>query len=170
MRHKSVGGYFILIASVEILDGKPARAELPQFLDKESLQVHVSSRGLSPCIVLLEEALTGEVDLRNWPEVIKQRRRATSSDKRMAIEGALLRETVRQEGADVLWIDGVQNIANVLTKHGAEKETLREFLRTGIISLSHTPENAAFKERKSTRSAHVAARPSSRTSSTNAEL
>ncbi|CAE7198380.1 ANKRD17, partial [Symbiodinium pilosum] len=59
MRYKSVGGYFILIARVEILDGKP---------------VHVSSRGLSPCIVLLEEALTGEVDLRNWPEVIKQRR------------------------------------------------------------------------------------------------
>ena len=45
-------------------------------------------------------------------------------------------------------MDGAQNIANVLTKHGAEKDTLREFLRSGMMSLSQTPENAAIKEKK----------------------
>ena len=66
----------------------------------------------------------------------------------MAIEGALLRETVRKEGAHVRWIDGLQNIANVLTKHNAEKDTLREFLRTGLTSLVQTAENQKLKERK----------------------
>ena len=117
-------------------------------------------------IVLLEEALTGQLDLKNWDKLIEKRRRAyvtdarsvfdylakdstsTSSDKRMAIEGALLRETVRKDNAHVKWIDGQQNIANVLTKANAEKDTLKEFLRTGLMSLVQTEANQRLKERK----------------------
>ena len=116
--------------------------------------------------VLIEEALTGKLDLKNWPDVIAGREKvyvtdaksvfdylekdanSTSSDKRMAIEGALLRETVRKPRSHVRWIDGQQNIANVLTKAGAEKDTLRAFLRDGILSLSQTEENQRLKERK----------------------
>ena len=101
-----------------------------------------------------------------WPEIIEKRRRAyitdarsvydylekdatsTSSDKRMAIEGALLRETVRRPGASTHWIDGAQNIANVLTKANAEKDTLREFLRTGMMTFAQPKENAELKEKR----------------------
>ena len=176
LRYRSVGGYFILITNKEILEGKPARANVLSYHSSLTKRVCRSTLAAEAShlaeaveagdwiIVWLEEALTGDVDLRNWPEVFRRRRRAyvtdarsvydylhkdaTSTDKRMAIEGALLRETVRQENAEVLWVDGAQNVANVLTKHGAEKDTLREFLRTGVMSLSQTPENAALKERK----------------------
>ena len=47
-----------------------------------------------------------------------------SNDKRMAIEGALLRETVRRKEAFVRWIDGGQNMADVLTKLRAETAVL----------------------------------------------
>ena len=60
---------------------------------------------------------------------------STSTDKRMAIEAALLRETVCQSNADVRWLDGQLNISNVLTKANAEKETLREFLKAGKTTL-----------------------------------
>ena len=73
---------------------------------------------------------------------------STSTDKRMAIEGALLRETVRQPNAEVRWIDGQQNISNVLTKANAEKETLKEFLREGKTTLVQSELNKEVKERK----------------------
>ena len=116
--------------------------------------------------VLLEEALTGELDLKNWPEVIARREKvyvtdarpvydylqrdanSTSSDKRMAIEGALLRETVRKPKSHVRWVDGRQNLANVLTKAGADKSILHQFLRDGLISLVQTEENRLLKEKK----------------------
>ena len=66
----------------------------------------------------------------------------------MAIEGALLRETVRQEGAMIRWVDGMQNIADVLTKALTDKTFLKQFLRDGMISLVQTPENQALKEKK----------------------
>jgi hypothetical protein len=102
-------------------------------------------------------------DLRNWTDVIQQRKRiyvtdarsvfdylhkeacSTSSDKRMAIEGALLRETVRKEGADVRWIDGQQNMANVLTKVNTDKTILNQFLRDGLFSLIQTDANRQQK-------------------------
>ena len=113
----------------------------------------------------MEEAMTGDIDLRNWPEVIQRRKRvyvtdarsvydylhkdtSTSTDKRIAIEGALLRETVRQKNAFSRWIDGMQNIANVLTKSNAEKDTLREFLRSGVTSLVQSERNKQLKEKK----------------------
>lgn len=71
-----------------------------------------------------------------------------STDKRMAIEGALLRETVRQPNAKVRWIDGMQNIANVLTKANTDKTVLQEFLRSGMMTLVQTEENRQLKEKK----------------------
>ena len=66
----------------------------------------------------------------------------------MAIEGALLRETVRQPNAKVRWIDGMQNIANVLTKANTDKTVLQEFLRSGMMTLVQTEENRQLKEKK----------------------
>ncbi|CAE7264918.1 GIP, partial [Symbiodinium necroappetens] len=101
--------------------------------------------------VLLEDALTNEVNLKSWPEVIERRdSHSTSTDKRMAmaIEGALLRETVKRPRAHVRWIDGIQNIADVLIKANADKEVLRQYLKDGIICLSQTEANFQLKEKK----------------------
>ena len=43
---------------------------------------------------------------------------------------------------------GPQNIANVLTKSNAEKDTLREFLRSGKTCLTQTDANKELKARK----------------------
>ena len=116
--------------------------------------------------VLLEEALTGQLDLKNWPELLARREKvyvtdarsvydylakdanSTSSDKRMAIEGVLLREAVRRPHSHIRWIDGMQNIADVLTKALADKNILRQFLRDDLLSLVQTPENQRLKEKK----------------------
>lgn len=118
------------------------------------------------CCCLLEEALRGNLNLKDWPSVMHRRQRAyvtdarsvfdylrkdatsTPTDKRMAIEGELLRETVRQPNACVKWIDGMQNIANVLTKANAEKDTLKAFLRDGVTSLVQSEANKLLKEKK----------------------
>ena len=73
---------------------------------------------------------------------------STGTDKRMAIEGALLRETVKRPGASVRWIDGVQNIADVLTKANVDKSLLHQFIKTGRLSLVQTEQNKALKEKK----------------------
>eukprot|EP00438_Fugacium_kawagutii_P008061 Skav219569 [mRNA] locus=scaffold3203:12014:25029:+ [translate_table: standard] len=178
VRYRSVGGYFLLVSNPEIMDGQPARANILGFhsgvtkrvcrstLAAEASHLAEAVEAGDWCIVLLEEALTGDIDLRNWPEVIQRRKRvyvtdarsvydylhkdatSTSADKRMAIEGALLRETVRQKNAFSRWIDGMQNIANVLTKSNAEKDTLREFLRSGVTSLVQSEKNKQLKEKK----------------------
>ena len=152
MRYRSVGGYFVLVGNKEILEDKPARANVLTFYSGQTKRVCRSTLAAEAshlaeavecgdwCACLLEEALTGDSNLKDWPSVIQRRVRvyvtdarsvydylqkdatSTSTDKRMAIEGALLRETVRQPNALVRWIDGVQNIANVLTKANAEKE------------------------------------------------
>ena len=67
---------------------------------------------------------------------------STSSDRRMALEGALLRETVRRRNAAVRWIDGEQNMANILTKAKADMNVLFEFLRDGKICLVRTGKQA----------------------------
>jgi len=114
----------------------------------------------------LEEALSGDLNLKDWPAIIQRRRRvyvtdaksvfdylhkdatSTSTDKRMAIEAALLRETVGQSNADVRWLDGQLNISNVLTKANAEKETLREFLKAGKTTLVQSELKREVKEKK----------------------
>ncbi|CAE7413384.1 RE2, partial [Symbiodinium necroappetens] len=178
MRYRSVGGYFILLANKGILEGKEVKANILAFNSGQTKRVCRSTLAAEAShlaeaveagdwiIVVLEEALTGKVDLRNWPEVIQQRQRvyvtdarsvfdylqkdatSTSSDKRMAIEGALLRETVRQPGASVRWIDGQQNISDVLTKSGADKEGLKDFLRTGMLGLTQSEANRQLKAKQ----------------------
>ena len=120
-------------------------------------------------IVLLEEALCSKLDLRNWTEIIESRERvyvtdaksvydylrkdatSTSSDKRMAIEGALLRETIRRPRAQVRWIDGQQNLADILTKEKADKTVALDYLKDGVISLVQTAENQQVKEKRAKR-------------------
>lgn len=178
MRYRSVGGHFILLANPKILEGEEVRCNILAFHSSQTKRVCRSTLAAEAShlaeaveagdwiIVLLEEALTGHVDLKNWTEIIERRSRvyvtdarsvfdylqrdatSCSSDKRMAIEGALLRETVRRPGAQVRWIDGLQNIAKVLTKHNAEKETLREFLRTGLLTLQQSEQNKQLKEKQ----------------------
>ena len=178
MKYKSVGGYFILAANPGILEGAEVRADVLAFHSTQTKRVCRSTLAAEAShlaeaveagdwiIVLLEEALSGKVDLKNWADVIEERPRAyvtdaksvfdylqrdatsTSSDKRMAIEGALLRETVRKRNAHIRWIDGQQNIANVLTKSNAEKDTLREFLRSGKTCLTQTDANKELKAKK----------------------
>ena len=180
LRYRSVGGYFIMLANPEILQ-EEARCNIICFHSGQTKRVCRSTLAaeashLAEAVeagdwvtALLEEALNGNIDLRNWSSVIEKRQRvyvtdaksvfdylqkdatSTSSDKRMAIEGALLRETVRKPGSSVRWIDGMQNIANVLTKANAEKETLREFLRTGTMSLVQTAANRLKEKKKAER-------------------
>lgn len=66
----------------------------------------------------------------------------------MAIEGALLRETVRRPNAHTRWIDGEQNLANILTKFGANKGILFQYLKDGLLSLVQTEASKKSKEKK----------------------
>ena len=178
LRYRSVGGYFMLIANPEILEDKPVRANILSFYSGQTKRVCRSTLAAEAshlaeaveagdwCCCLLEEALNGSLNLKDWPSVTHKRRRvyvtdarsvydclqkdatSTSTDKRMAIEGALLRETIRQPNTWVRWIDGMQNVANVLTKANAEKETLREFPKEGMMSLVQSEANRKLKEKK----------------------
>ena len=178
MRYRSVGGYFLMIANPEILQDGYVRANILSFHSGQTKRVCRSTLAAEAshlaeaveagdwCACLLEEALSGDLNLKDWPAIIQRRRRvyvtdaksvfdylhkdatSTSTDKRMAIEGALLRETVRQPNAEVRWIDGQQNISNVLTKANAEKETLKEFLKEGRTTLVQSELNKEVKEKK----------------------
>lgn len=178
LRYRLVGGCFILIADSCILEAKEARCNIIAFhssllkrvcrstLAAEASHLAEAVQTGDWIAVLLEEAMTGNVDLKNWSEVVEARARvyvtdarsvfdyltkdstSTSSDKRMAIEGALLRETVKRPGASVRWIDGMQNIADVLTKANADKTLLRELLRTGKLCLVQTEQNKVLKKKK----------------------
>ena len=177
-RYRSIGGFFLVIANPEVLDGKPARAVIME--SKSGLTKRVCRSTLAAeaghladavehgdwLIVFLQEMLDGYVDLRNWEQVVSQRKRvyvtdarsvydylskdgtSTSSDKRMAIEGALLRETVKRPNAHVRWIDGLQNIADILTKFGADEEVFKQFMRDGLLCLTQTEANKKTKEKK----------------------
>ena len=183
LRYRSVGGYYILIGDPSVLEGETVRANLICYHSSQTKRVCRSTLAaeashLSESIeagdwiaVLLHEAFHGSVDLKNWPQIIEQRMRiyvtdarsvfdylskyatSTSSDKRMAIEGALLRGTVRRPGAHVRWIDGQQNTANILTKAGADKEVLLNFLKDGYFSLVQTEANRLQKEKQRNRRA-----------------
>ena len=178
LRYRSVGGHFILLANPEILEGQEARCIILTFRSSLTKRVCRSTLAaeashLAEAVevgdwiaVVLEEGLVAEVDLKHWDEIVERRQRvyvtdarsvydylskdasSTSSDRRMAIEGALLRETVKKPGAFVRWIDGIQNIADVLTKAGADKTLLHEFMKTAKLCLVQTDQNRALKEQK----------------------
>ena len=116
--------------------------------------------------VLLDEALSGKLNLKDWQSSVQKRTRvfvtdaqsvydyltkdgsSLSRDKRMAIEGALLKEVLRQPNTYLRWIDGLQNIADILTKEGADMEYFRSFLKTGTFTLVQDPTAEKIKERK----------------------
>ena len=92
--------------------------------------------------VVLQEILKGKLNLKRWQEAATTTPRfwamdcksvydyltkegtSMSKDKRMAIEGALLKETLRSPGTTLHWIDDSQNIADVLTKLAVDKAYL----------------------------------------------
>ena len=188
MRYRSVGGYFVLIANAGILEDKEVRANVLYFHSGQTKRVCRSTLAAEAShlaegvetgdwlAVLLEEALVGDIDLQRWPEIVDARKRVyvtdaksvfdylakdnanTSSDKRMAIEGALLRETIRRPNAFTPWIDGLQNFADVLTKAGADKAVLYEFMRSGMIGLVQTEQNKQVKAHDLTKQRRDAAR------------
>ena len=73
---------------------------------------------------------------------------STSKDKRMAIEGALLKETLREEGATLRWVDTSQNVADVLTKLQVDKSYLYKVLREAQWSLVQDQAAAKAKAAK----------------------
>ena len=103
---------------------------------------------------LLHEAMNRQDNLylKNWQDEVKPRRRAYETDaqfvcddltkertrqsnrKRMATEGALLRETMRQPGASARRIGGLQNIADVFTRFGADKGYFWKTMRDSRFS------------------------------------
>ena len=71
-----------------------------------------------------------------------------SSDKRMAIEGALLREGMPQPRTELKWVDGSQNLADILTKSGACMDYMREYLRSCLITWTQCAAAVRVKEQK----------------------
>ena len=49
----------------------------------------------------------------------------------MAIEGALLKESLARPNKELKWIDGSQNIADILTKRGLDKSYARKVVKEG---------------------------------------
>ena len=114
----------------------------------------------------VREDLDSKTNLRGWQNEVQKLSRfwatdarsvydyltkeggAASKDKRMAIEGALLKETLRQEGAVLRWVDGSQNIADVLTKLGVDKTYLYKVLREARWTLVQDPVAAEAKRQK----------------------
>ena len=177
-KYRSVGGYYLFVAEKGILEGEEVRANLLSYHSTQTKRVCRSTLAAEAAhlaeaveagdwlIVLLAEVEHGRIDLKHWESLVEDRERvyvtdaqsvydylkkdsnSTSSDKRMAIEGALLRETVRRRGAHVRWIDGEQNMADILTKAGADKTVLFDYLKTGRLSLVQNQRNKETKEKK----------------------
>ena len=77
-----------------------------------------------------------------------RRQQAQQRQKRMAIDGALLKEGMRQPKTELKWIIGLQNISDILTKDGADMEYFRRFLQDNSVSWTQDPASAQIKERK----------------------
>ena len=178
MKYRSVGGYFLMLANPGILKGESVRANVLAYQSTQTKRVCRSTLAAEAAhlaeavehgdwlIVVLAEALYGQIDLKNWEKIVEERKRvyvtdarsvydylgrdstSTSSDRRMALEGALLRETVRRRNAEVRWIDGEQNMSNILTKAKADMGVLFEYLREGKLCLTQTEANKRVKEKK----------------------
>ena len=55
---------------------------------------------------------------------------------------------MRQPKTEIKWIDGLQNISDILTKDGADMEYFRNFLQDNRVSWTQDPASAQIKERK----------------------
>ncbi|CAK0817009.1 unnamed protein product [Prorocentrum cordatum] len=158
-RYKSCGGHVVLLTTGGILAGHQAPVAVLDWKSGMTQRVRRST--------LAAEAMNVSVDLLNWQGEVQRFPRfwatgaksvydhltkegpTKSKDKRMAIEGALLREVLRCEHTHLRWIDGSQNIADVLTKLGVDKVYLYKVLREAKWSLVQDPAAAALKMRKS---------------------
>ncbi|CAK0840099.1 unnamed protein product [Prorocentrum cordatum] len=164
-RYKSIGGHFLFIVDHDVLSGKLATAAMMDYSSKSTQRVcrgtlaaeasHLADSleaGEWLC-VLLEEVFNPRIDLKNWQKIVARRIRVfltdvksvhdyltkegsgLSRDKRMAIEGALLKEALRQPNATLRRVDGLQNLADILTKEGVDLEYFRHYLRTNQITI-----------------------------------
>ncbi|CAK0894249.1 unnamed protein product [Prorocentrum cordatum] len=179
-RYKSCGGHVVLRTTDGILAGHQApvavldwKSGMTQRVCRSTLAAEASHladavEAVDWAAVLFREATNVSVDLLNWQGEVQRLPRfwatdaksvydhltkegsAKSKDKRMAIEGALLREVLRCENTHLRWIDGSQNIADVLTKLGVDKVYLYKVLREAKWSLVQGPAAAAIKMKKST--------------------
>ena len=118
------------------------------------------------CVFMAEVLDEEPVSMRNWQDAVDRRKRiwcvdarsvydyltkegtGHTKDRRMAIEGALLKEALQREKAVLRWIDGTQNIADILTKIGVDKAYLIHVLSTGMWTLVQQREAARMKEKK----------------------
>ena len=87
MRYRSIGGYFILIANPAVLEGREVRANVICFHSGQTKRVCRSTLAaeashLAEAIetgdwvsVLLEEALCGDINLKEWPSIVEKRKR-----------------------------------------------------------------------------------------------
>ncbi|CAK0848557.1 unnamed protein product, partial [Prorocentrum cordatum] len=178
-RYKSFGGHVVLLTTDGVLAGHQApvavldwKSGMTQRVCRSTLAAEASHladavEAVDWAAVLFREAMNVSVDWLNWQGEVQRLPRfwatdaksvydhltkggsAKSKDKRMAIEGALLREVLRCENTHLRWIDGSQNIADVLTKLGVDKVYLHKVLREAKWSLVQDPAAAAIKMRKS---------------------
>ena len=176
--YRSCGGYVLMLADEAILQDKSVpvaildwKSGMTQRVCRSTLAAEAAHLANAVEIVdwtavLLRETLRTYVDLRNWQLEARAVHRfwatdaksvfdyctkegtSMSKDKRMAIEGALLREVLREERTTLRWIDGSQNVADVLTKLGVDKQCLFKVQRDAKWSLVQDPAAAAAKAKK----------------------
>eukprot|EP00959_Pyramimonas_sp_CCMP1952_P453658 9468585-Pyramimonas_sp.AAC.1 len=164
-RYKSIGGHFLFIVDHDVLSGKLATAAMMDYSSKSTQRVCRSTLAAEAShladsleagewlCVLLEEVSNPKIELKNWQKIVARRSRVfltdaksvhdyltkegsgLSRDKRMAIEGALLKEALRQPNTTLRWVDGLQNLADILTKEGVDLDYFRHYLRTNQITI-----------------------------------
>ena len=177
-RYRSCGGHVILLTDkailndetvpIAVLDWKTGMTDrvCRSTLAAEASHLANAVEAVDWATIVLQEILKGKLNLKRWQEAATATPRfwatdcksvydyltkegtSMSKDKRMAIEGALLKETLRSPGTTLRWIDGSQNIADVLTKLGVDKAYLDRVLRSATWSLVQDPLAAALKQRK----------------------
>ena len=115
----------------------------------------------------MEEIRQSDFDLREWQTYIDRTKQiwitdaksvfeylnnessgGPSKDKRMAIEGALLKESLCRPNKELKLIDGTQNIPELLTKRGLDKSYVRKVVEEGRWTCSRDPYVVAVKARK----------------------
>ena len=146
LKYGSVRGFFLMLANPRVLEGEAMRANMMAYqspqtssacrstLASEASHLFSAVEAGDWLVVVLAECLEGAIDFQNWDKIVEARRKvyvtdaqsvydylqkesnSTSSDKRMAIEGALLRETVRRPGAFVRWIEMAKHCRYLLRR------------------------------------------------------
>ena len=116
--------------------------------------------------VLLAELNTPTLNLQDWQAAVHSRTRvfltdaksvfdyvtlegtSHSRDKRMAIEGALLREAMAQPRTSLKWVDGSQNLADIVTKDHCDLDYFKQHLASNDITWKQSQAAADMKAKK----------------------